>query len=138
MEKKTSDVIIKAYEGWLTTINPEDFTITTSKGKQNAKDILDRMKNPGDEFGRNFKKSIYDVSKLIIDKNLKKEELPKGHPTDTDDEQHTFFIETSGEDGKPIQYNREQILQEIDKGSKFGDDFIESAIQGLIPLLFRA
>jgi len=132
MENKTSDIIIKAYEGWLETINPNYFTITTSKGKQNAKDILNRMKDPNDAFGQNFKKSIYQIVSTIISGESKEIKVP----SHVDDKKNDFVIETYDDNDQVIQHAGEQVIKEINGKSKFGEELNEAIIQTMIKQLF--
>ena len=136
MENKTSDIIIKAYEGWIETINPNDFTISISKDgkgvKYNAKDILDKMKDPSDAFGQNFKKSIYQSVSTVISRELKEIKSSSNNENKEDD----FFIEERDDNDQIIKHAGEQVIKEINGKTKFGEEFNEALIQTMIKQLF--
>jgi len=62
MEK--NDYLIAAYSKWVSTINPNDYSIKTKNGHINAQQILSEMENET-LFGINFKTSIEKVHKQI-------------------------------------------------------------------------
>lgn len=76
--KEKEDPVIKSFQEWIKTINPDDFTVEKleNNGKiilLNAEQILTEMILKT-EFGINFKKSILNVTNEILLSSSKKKE----------------------------------------------------------------
>ncbi len=63
------DPIIKNFEEWVKTIDPNDISIPCGERNLNALDVLQEMKD-GTEFGKNFIESIKKGEYKIISSGL--------------------------------------------------------------------
>lgn len=116
-----NDPFIKAYEHWLRTVNPADYSIKTSNGEINAQQILDEMNNET-EFGNNFSNSLEKVHK-----KLALEPLQNAEPDD-------FKIHVGLN-----TYNAKEILEQMTTGkTEFGGNFRDSALSIAIQVIMKS